>query len=218
MSEVVNDTQSQATPNAEQVAETKLQETFYGNAEAKAETPAGDKQESAPENVEEVKPEAEKTDKVEAEVKPLELKLPENALLNAEHLKELEAYAKEKNLNQEQAQAILDREAKAVGEYVKAQEAAVEVLRTEWFEQCKADKELGGEQFAVAAEAAKRVVNKYATPEFKEILKETGYGNHPELLRVFSRIGKAMAEDKMVLSKAQIGNQKPLENIFYGDN
>ena len=217
MSEVVNDTQSQATPNAEQVAETKLQETFYGNAEANAETPVGDKQEAAPEKVDEVKPEADKTEKAEAEVKPLELKLPENALLGAEHLKDLEAFAKEKNLNQDQAQAILEREAKAVGDYVKAQEAAVEVLRTEWFEQCKVDKELGGEQFAAAAESAKRVVDRYATPEFKAILKETGYGNHPELLRVFSRIGKAMGEDKMVLSKAQIGNQKPLENIFYGD-
>jgi len=223
--EVISDSQQQATPETAAAVEQKLQETFYGaNSEAKAEAPVnGDTQKTEPskEASKEAKPEekpAEQTKTEDKEAKPLELKLPENALLTAEHLKELEAYAREKNLTQEQAQAMLEREAKSVADYVQAQEATLEGLRTEWFEQCKSDKEVGGDKFSASAESAKRVVDKFATPEFKEILKQTGYGNHPELLRVFARIGNAMADDKMVLSKAQIGKTKPLENVFYGDS
>ena len=64
-----------------------------------------------------------------------------------------------------------------------------------WREAAEADPEIGGENFQANSQLAARAVQKFATPEFIDILRETGYGNHPELIKVFVNIGKAMGED-----------------------
>jgi hypothetical protein len=38
--------------------------------------------------------------------------------------------------------------------------------------------------------------------ELKQVLNESGLGNHPALFKAFAKIGKAMSEDTFVKSKA----------------
>ena len=38
----------------------------------------------------------------------------------------------------------------------------------------------------------------FASDELKGILEETGYGNHPAVLRLFHQIGKLLGEDNIV--------------------
>lgn len=146
-----------------------------------------------------------------------DLKLPENSLLDAAHLEKISSYAKEKGFSNDMAQALLERESLAVESYNNAQKDTLQKIGESWVSEAKNDKEIGGEAFKQNTELAKRVVDRFGTDPFKKALNETGLGNHPELLRVFTRIGKAMSEDKLIVPGAQAASGKrSIEDIFYG--
>ena len=42
----------------------------------------------------------------------------------------------------------------------------------------------------------------FATPALKAALNETGFGNHPELVRLFVKIGKSLSEDSFTTKGA----------------
>mgnify|MGYP000259680630 CR=1 FL=1 len=67
-----------------------------------------------------------------------------------------------------------------------------------WAEASRNDPELGGAQFDANLAVAKRGYNMFASDELKGILEETGYGNHPAVLRLFHQIGKLLGEDNIV--------------------
>jgi hypothetical protein len=164
---------------------------------------------------------AEKPAEKKADEKPTEiiLKLPEGSKLNAKHVDEIAAFAKERGLSQEAAQAVLERESKLASDAEKAQAEHMTTITNEWYESAKADKEIGGEAFPKHAELAKRVVEKFGSKEFKDELSRTGLGNHPELVRVFVRIGKAMSDDQFVQpGSAQSSEKKDLATKFYGSD
>lgn len=131
------------------------------------------------------------------------LKAPENSPLSQAHLDEISAFAKEKRLSNEAAQMLVERESKAVASFKQAQQTEFETKKTEWFEASKSDKEFGGDKFKENAELAHRVIERYASPSLKEHLKETGLGNHPELVRFVVNLGKEMSEDKLLIPGAQ---------------
>jgi hypothetical protein len=77
-----------------------------------------------------------------------------------------------------------------------------------WAEQAQTDKEYGGDKFKENLAYVGKALSEFATPEMGELLKTTGLINHPEMLRVFYRIGKAMsADNKVVIGGA--GNTPP---------
>ena len=151
-----------------------------------------------------------------AEVK-FELKLPEGSLLDASAIERTVAFAKEQGLSPKAAQAMLDRESKLLTSNAEGQKASWEKEVATWLEVSKADKEIGGEGFGKNAELAKRVIERYGTKEFKEGLSATGFGNHPELFRFVLNIGKAMADDQLVLPGSKnTAAPKDMADVFYG--
>lgn len=167
----------------------------------------------------EAKPEETKPPSEQKTVVPekYDLKPPKDSPLSVAHLEKLSSYAKEKGLSNEQAQTLLERESQAVSDFTADLKESQSKLTQTWFDQAKNDKEIGGEAFKQNAELAKRVVGRFGTDEFKKELSKTGLGNHPELLRVFSRIGKAMSEDQLVIPGVQAGGKKSIESLLYGD-
>lgn len=149
----------------------------------------------------------------EAEIK---LTLPSGSQLDAEHVKSITDFAKSRKLSQEQAQALLERENQTVSTYVEGQKQAAEKTKTGWVDELKADKEIGGEAFDKNVELAKRVAKRFGSEAFLKGLAETGFGNHPELVRAFVRIGKAMSEDQFVHGGNTTGAKKSPEEVFYG--
>jgi hypothetical protein len=87
-----------------------------------------------------------------------------------------------------------------------AQAAAFEQVQTEWVAKAKADPELGGDKFDANLAVAKKAIDRFAAPDFKTYLNETGLGNHPEMLRMLLKVGQAISEDKHVASNQ--GNAK----------
>ena len=103
--------------------------------------------------------------------------------------------AKELNLSQEAAQKVLDK----VAPVIQARQAEqVEKARIDWAEESKSDQEFGGETFETNLETAKTALNAFGTDPFKQLLSESGLGNHPEVIRFMYRAGKAISEDSYV--------------------
>ncbi len=67
-----------------------------------------------------------------------------------------------------------------------------------WRAQTVADRELGGQALARNVAAAGRAIDRFGGPELRRTLEVTGTGNHPEMVRFFVRVGKALAEDGLV--------------------
>ena len=103
--------------------------------------------------------------------------------------------AKELDLPQEAAQKVLDK----VAPVMQARQAQqVENAKTEWAENSQSDKEFGGENLNANLEIAKSALNAFGTDPLKQLLSESGLGNHPEVIRFMYRAGKAISEDSYV--------------------
>jgi len=124
-----------------------------------------------------------------------EFKAPEGQEYDEALINVYSEAAKEQNLSQEKAQAILEKVAPVLAQQ---QVQAEETLRTQWTESSKADKEFGGDKLAESLSVAKVAVDKLGTPEFKELVNNTVLGNHPEMIRFLVRVGKTLSEDSIV--------------------
>lgn len=112
--------------------------------------------------------------------------------------------AKGLNLTNEGAQAILDSVLPKMAEATKDR---LDAHRTEWREQAKNDDEFGGSGFETNVKIANQALSRFASEEMKSLLHESGLGDHPEFVRAFYRIGKAISEDT-ILTGGQPGIQE----------
>lgn len=128
-------------------------------------------------------------------------------VLDPEVLTAFGEVAKELDLPQDAAQKVLDK----VAPVIQARQAEqVEKARIDWAEESKSDEEFGGETFETNLEVAKTALDAFGTDPFKQLLSESGLGNHPEVIRFMYRAGKAISEDSYVGNSqganAQSGN------------
>lgn len=165
----------------------------------------------------EAKPKETKLTEAPAKVAPekYEIKIPQG--VDQKYVDEFLEYARAMRFSNEEAQRQIDREATIQDRHMKNQQANFDKVKDGWADQAKFDPEIGGDAFARNVEYAKRVVERFGSSEFKKALDETGLGNHPELLRVFSRIGKSMADDRLVISNgAEPKRAKSHAEMLYG--
>ena len=103
--------------------------------------------------------------------------------------------AKELDLPQDAAQKVLDK----VAPVIQAKQAKVlEQVKLDWAADSQADKEFGGENLAANLEIAKKSLDAFGSDSLKSLLHETGFGNHPEIIRFMYKAGKAISEDSYV--------------------
>ncbi|MEX9224259.1 peptidase [Providencia rettgeri] len=134
--------------------------------------------------------------------------------LDKEAVAAFEPIARELGLSNEQAQKIVDVYGSTImPQIAKQQEAAWQKQVTEWAETVKADKELGSVE---SIGNAQKAMDQFGTPELKQYLNDSGLGNHPELFRIFSRIGKAMSEDGFVSGSSE--NTRSMADVLFGDS
>lgn len=144
-----------------------------------------------------------------------EFKQPEGREFDADFIAAFSEQAKELNLSQDAAQKLLDTMSDKVN---AAQTAKIDAIRNEWTESSKADKEFGGDKLNENLGIAKQAIDKFGTPELKELLNTTGLGNHPEVIRFFYRAGKAISEDTFVAGRpAEPGKDKPKSYSDYAE-
>ena len=121
-----------------------------------------------------------------------EFKAPEGREYDADFLTTFTEVAKELDLPQDKAQSVLDKLSE------KAQErqlAKLEEAKAQWLADSKKDTEFGGDKLEENLGIAKKALDAFGSDLLKAMLNDSGLGNHPELIRFFFKVGKAISED-----------------------
>ncbi|HBQ5860071.1 peptidase [Klebsiella quasipneumoniae] len=174
----------------------------------------GEGQQEKAENQDGEQQKTEKEQKQEGAPEKYEFTAAEGVDLDTEALKDFEPVARELNLTNEQAQKLVDAYPKILAGVQQRQAEAWQAQTEEWAATVKADKEIGGDKLTANLGVAQRALDTFGTPELKEYLNGTGLGNHPELVKAFVKVGKAMSEDGVVTGKES--GQRSAAEVLYG--
>jgi hypothetical protein len=134
-----------------------------------------------------------------------EFKPVENVNLDPGVIDAFAEVAKELDLSQAAAEKVLNKMAPVLAERSAAQ---IQQAQQQWVESSIKDKEFGGEKLQENLAVAKKAMDAFATPELKQLLNESGLGNHPEVIRMMYRAGKAISEDGYVGPSQGAGSAK----------
>lgn len=133
--------------------------------------------------------------------------------LDPDMLGEAKELFKAANLSNEQANQLLPLAPKIMAKV--SEQTIQQVLdagaqqRKDWFEQFKADPDIGGsnrEQTETLAAKALDALGFTEGHEFRTLLNETGFGNNVHMIRVFKTLGEAVAEDGTFATPSSVGN------------
>lgn len=165
---------------------------------------------------EEAKPEDKPAERMAPEA--YELKAPEGVALDPELTTEFEGLARELNMPQDEAQAMVERMAPRI--QARMQAAQVEVLaqaRADWSAQVDADPEIGGQAKAQTLATAAKALKEFGTEPLRALLKDSGIEAHPEVIRFFYRAGKSLSADAFVGGRAP-SKSNDAQSIYAASN
>ena len=154
---------------------------------------------------------AEPPAKLEGAPEKYEFKAPEGQTYDPQILSAFEAAAKDSNLSQAAAQKLLDTMSPQIAHRQLDQAIAI---RKGWVEQSRTDTEFGGVNLESNLAIAKKGYDKFASPALKTLLDSTGLGSHPDVIRMFVNIGKAISEDTFVGGSAGAGKTNMLDVLY----
>jgi hypothetical protein len=148
----------------------------------------------------------------------LEIKigLPEKTYLDAKDLEDIQALAKEHGLTNKQTQALLIKQSEKMDSFVNTQIENFKAKIAGYESAIKTDKELGGEKYNQSVSLAQRVVEKYGNESLRNEFNQSGFGSHPEVIRMLSRIGRQMGDDQLISPNAKPSTTRSAEEIIYG--
>jgi hypothetical protein len=155
------------------------------------------------------------TQKPEGAPESYDFAAPEGKEFDPQVIGEFSAVAKELNLTQADAQKMIDRLAPALE---ARNTARLEEATAEWAASSSSDKEFGGAALDQNMAIAKKALDTFGTPELRTLLHETGLGNHPEIIRVLYRAGKAISEDTFVGSGNGAGASNDARSFYPNSN
>lgn len=219
------DEQTHTETSTEQTAETTAETVKAGAKQTVETTEAGAESEGTALGGEVEKTEEEKTE-ARAEVpEAYELTTPEGfEKLDDTAVAEATPVFKELNLSNEQANKLVPVAASFAKRIIDQRDqqmlADIATTRKDWLEAAKADPEVGGTNWdaslASAAAAMDRLGFTKGSP-LRNYLNESGAGNHVELIRFMSKVGKAIGEDNDFVRGDQSASVKKTdEELFYG--
>lgn len=141
-----------------------------------------------------------------------EFQAPENTFFDSQVLDAYGEVARELNLPQESAQKVIDKVAPVLA---SRQAEAVKAVRAEWVQTTKTDAEIGGDHFQATEANVARAMKAFGTPALAALLDQSGLGDHPEVVRVLARAGKAISEDGFVPGgKRSTADETPAKRLF----
>lgn len=144
------------------------------------------------------------------------LTAPEGYPISEGALKGLNEVCKSANLNEEQANAVMAYMQGNYTSFVAQQQEAIQAQAKTWIGEFQADKEFGGDKFNASVADAQRALATFdKSGTVSKMLAETGYGNNPDVLRIFARVGRALGEDQLAGNGGGGAEQKPLEDRMY---
>lgn len=126
--------------------------------------------------------------------------MPEGLTFDPEVETNLKSLAKDLNLTQTQAQQVADLGSQLSQTWTTSLQAHIDATSAAWEQAAKADKEIGGDKLPENLGLAKTVLDKFGTPELRDLLKQSRLGNNPEVIRLLSKVGSAISDDNRMLT------------------
>lgn len=177
--------------------------TLLGDEEAPAD---GDKTPAEGEKKEE------KPDAAAAKVVPekYEIKVPEGMKVDTSLLEAVTPVFKELGITQEAAQKLADAYAPVMAKAAEAQKQEALKAFDETVENWgKESKEMLGPDYMKAKAPAVKLINTFGgkdAPAIRQLLTDTGLGNHPLMLKFLIAAGKAISQDSFVEGGNQVAD------------
>ena len=135
-----------------------------------------------------------------------DFQLPEGMPVDQDFMELTKAEFKAAGLNQATAQKLVNLVVERDKRVEKAQFDQADQWAKEFMKRPNAKEEL-----AYAAKA-----REFVTPGLREMLKDPRIGNNPEILATFAKIGRMLAEDKMIDRDSRGGaSDKGLTDVLY---
>lgn len=130
-------------------------------------------------------------------------------------LNEFKQLAQTLNLPPQAAQQLVEWEFSRAQNLSRHQEAQHQQLLQNWAD---ASKEMLGPSYEEDLALAVRAAETFGGEPLRQLLEETGLGNHPVIVKTFCQIGRATAEDSSLGGKEASGGDKTFAEALYGSN
>ena len=149
-----------------------------------------------------------------------ELEMPEGYELDTETLEAVTPMLKEMGATTEQAQALADIMVKKMTAQRNAECDAFSETVKSWKEETLNDPEIGGRNLDKNLSSVAKVIDKYAEDgaAVRQMLDDSGLGNHPAFVKMMVRVAQSLDTDKWVDSpgnnKGNIGEDEFIKGLF----
>ena len=159
----------------------------------------------------------------DSEDKPVEytdFTMPEGMEMDKDALAEVTPLMQEGKLSQEQAQKFVDVASGMVKKAAENNAKAWNEIQGKWITDAKADPEIGGERYDESCRDGKLAIQKImgdSAPKLMEVLNVTGVGDHPEMIRFFSKVGAIVKSDSFDFGNVVGEGPKDPAKIAYPD-
>lgn len=152
------------------------------------------------------------------------LAAPEGVELDAALVLEATPVLRELGLSNEAASKLVPVAAKLVESAgTRALDGLIEAgerQRRDWLEAARADGEIGGRRWNETLRSAGVALDAFGFRgghPFRQALEDTGFGNHPDMIRLFARLGAMVGEDgQFVRGDTGARGKRSTEEIWYG--
>lgn len=145
--------------------------------------------------------------------------LPEGYTLDEAAAAEWSSTFKDLGLSQEAVDKLVAADAKrqqGMVEAIQGQFAEAHKQQVgQWISQIKADPEFGGAKFAENVGIAQQALKAYGSPELSQLLKETGLGSHPAILKAFHKAGLELGEGRLHRTTNEVPAERSLAERMY---
>ena len=146
-----------------------------------------------------------------------DFKAPQGVSLDADVVKGFSEVAKELNLPQDKAQAVIDKVTP-----ILAQKQADQIAQTNkaWQEKVKSDPVIGGDHLKSTIATAQKALKDFRGADGKFVDEDVAElaaiaGNHPGLIKILKHFGSVIGEDRSPAAKSHAVKQVLTATDFY---
>lgn len=185
---------SVATETADGATTTTTVVTPEANTDATAENTEGQTEGNEPKD----DADGEKQETEGAPENYADFNVPEGQTLDTATTDSFKEVAKELNLNQADAQRVVDLGVQMSQRWAEAQATAFAEEQAGWRRDAEADAEIGGDALPQNLALAKKALDTFGNERLTELVEGFKLGDHPGFLKLMVQVGKAISEDTLV--------------------
>ena len=137
--------------------------------------------------------------------------------LDEDMVKSLNDYMKENELTPKQVQPMVDMYDNMLSGLSEKGAQEWENMNNGWADEVRNDNELGGKNLTTTIDHVKKAIDVFGDQETQNIIKESGLVNRLPVVKMLSKIGKLVSDDKFNFGGGSKAEEKKTDaDTFYG--